>query len=418
MLKTAEIIENSGVGVAFDIGTTTIAGACVSLPEMRVLKDAACPNPQSRWGRDVLSRITAAMKDPALIDEMSGAIVTACNSLIRELVPVGTAVKEITAAGNPVMVHLLLKVSPEPLSKVPYRPAFVESKRIKAGELGIDCGEADLYAFPLIGGFVGGDAVAVALALNLKGEKRPALAIDIGTNSEILLASNGSLFATSAAAGPAFEGGEIKGGMTAANGAISGVKIHNEAVSLEVIGKGTPKGICGSGLVSAVSELLKAGIIERNGRIRSRDEVSTNLSNRIRIEADGNAFVLYKGAKTEVLLTQSDIRALQTAKSAIRAGINLLLKKAGIGPGDLGTVYIAGAFGSNLDPEGLKEIGILDPLWIAALKTVGDAALEGAVLALNDKGKKEAETLAREFKFVSLSGSAHFEREFIANLGF
>ncbi|MBI4950119.1 MAG: hypothetical protein HY955_08250, partial [Deltaproteobacteria bacterium] len=124
MLKTAEIVEKSSVGVAFDIGTTTIAGACVSLPEMRVLKEAACPNPQSRWGRDVLSRITAAIKDPTLIDEMSGAVVGACNSLIMELVPVGAVIKEITAAGNPVMEHLLLKVSPEPLSKVPYRPAF------------------------------------------------------------------------------------------------------------------------------------------------------------------------------------------------------------------------------------------------------------------------------------------------------
>lgn len=366
----------------------------------------------------MLSRITAAVKDPSLVQEMSGAVVGACNSLISEIVPVGAVIKGITAAGNPVMVHLLLKVSPEPLSRVPYRPAFVEAKKVKAGELGIERTDADLYAFPLIGGFVGGDAVAVALSLRLKEEKRPALAIDIGTNSEIMLSANGSLFAASAAAGPAFEGGEIKGGMTASSGAISGVRVHDEAVSLDVIGKVTPKGICGSGLVSAVSELLKAGVIERNGRIRSRDEVSTNLSNRIRIEADGNAFVLYRGAKTEVALTQSDIRALQTAKSAIRAGINLLLKKAGIGAADLGTVYIAGAFGSNLDPEGLKEIGILDPLWLGSLKTVGDAALEGAVLALDDKGKKEAESLAREFKFVSLSGSAHFEREFIANLGF
>ncbi|MBI4948580.1 MAG: DUF4445 domain-containing protein, partial [Deltaproteobacteria bacterium] len=373
---------------------------------------------QSRWGRDVLSRITAAIKDPSLIDEMSGAVVSTCNSLIMELVPVGNAIKEITAAGNPEMEHLLLKVSPEPLSKVPYRPAFVEAKRIKASELGIERTDADLYAFPLIGGFVGGDAVAVALSLRLKDEKKPALAIDIGTNSEIMLSANGSLFATSAAAGPAFEGGEIKGGMTAARGAISGVSIHGEDVSLDCIGGSTPKGICGSGLVSAVSELLKAGIIERTGRIRSRDEVSTNLSNRIRETEDGNAFVLYRGAKTEVALTQSDLRALQTAKSAIRAGINLLLKKAGIGAVDLGTIYIAGAFGSNLDPEGLKEIGILDKGWLKNIRTAGDAALEGAVLALDDKGKKEAETLAREFKFVSLSGSAHFEREFIANLGF
>ncbi|OGP24807.1 MAG: hypothetical protein A2X93_00735 [Deltaproteobacteria bacterium GWC2_56_8] len=413
------MVEKSGVGVAFDIGTTTIAGACVSLPEMRVLKEAACPNPQSRWGRDVLSRITAAVKDPELIDEMSGAVVIACNSLIREIVPIGAEIIEITAAGNPVMEHLLLKVSPEPLSRVPYRPAFLEAQRLKARDLRFEAGEdTDLYAFPLIGGFVGGDAVAVALSLRLKDEKRPTLAIDIGTNSEIMLSANGSLFATSAAAGPAFEGGEIKGGMIAASGAIRGVSIHGEDVSLDCIGGSTPKGICGSGLVSAVSELLKAGIIERSGRIRSRDEVSTNLSNRIREEKDGNSFVLYRGAKTEVALTQSDIRALQTAKSAIRAGINLLLKKAGIGAVDLGTIYIAGAFGSNLDPEGLQEIGILDKGWLENIKTAGDAALEGAVLALDSKGKEEAGSLAEEFKFVSLSGSAHFEREFIANLGF
>ncbi|MBI1910704.1 MAG: DUF4445 domain-containing protein [Deltaproteobacteria bacterium] len=419
MIKIKNInYTKKGIGAAFDIGTTTIVGRSVDLATGLFLGTAVLPNPQSKWGRDVVSRINAVVENPALLADLSKSVVSACNEILERL-PQDGGVSEITAAGNPVMEHILLGISPEPLSKVPYKPAFKEAKRLKATEIGLSAKDALLYTFPFIGGFVGGDAVAVALSLGLKEETEPTLAIDIGTNSEIILSANGSMYATSAAAGPAFEGGELKYGMTARDGAIQGVNIEGDRLILDVIGNAAPKGICGSGLIEAVSGLLKAEIIERTGRIKDKGEIENNLANKIKEEDGGNSFVLYRGAKGEVALNQADIRALQVAKSATRAGISMLLKKAQISPGQIKKVYIAGAFGSHLKKEGLKEIGLLDSEWLDNIYSVGDAALDGATLALlTDEAKAEAEDIAAKVKYVSLSGSAHFEQEFIRNMNF
>lgn len=413
--------KKAGLGAAFDVGTTTVVCALVDLATGSVLAAESLPNPQARWGRDVIARMEAAISREGALQGLSAAIRDACRGLLLSLA--GERLEDVimaAAAGNSVMEHLFLGISPEPLSRVPYKPAFKGARTIEAGDagLGLGCG---LYVFPLIGGFVGGDAVAVALKLGMPGGDKPVLAIDIGTNSEILLSSGGVLYATSAAAGPAFEGGEVRFGMTAAPGAIQGVKIEGDTVTLDVIGKGAPKGICGSGLIEAAATLLGAGVIESTGRIKDRDEVANNLSTRIKpgpkTGNEGNSFTLYRGASGEVALTQDDIRALQTAKSATRAGVTMLLMKAGISPEDIATVYIAGAFGSHLKEEGLRAIGLLDEAW-TDIRTVGDAALEGAVLALDDERRREAEAIARQARYVSLSGSAHFEREFIKNMNF
>lgn len=409
--------KKAGLGAAFDVGTTTVVCALVDLETSSVLGAESIPNPQVKWGRDVIARMEAAISREGALQGLSVAIRDACKGLLFSLAGDNLAgITMAAAAGNSVMEHLLLGVSPEPLSRVPYKPAFKEAQTVEASVtgLGLSCG---LYVFPLIGGFVGGDAVAVALTLGMPGGDKPVLAIDIGTNSEILLSSGGVLYATSAAAGPAFEGGEVRSGMVAAPGAIQGVKIEGDTVILDVIGTGAPKGICGSGLIEAAATLLGAGIIENTGRIKDRDEVTNNLSSRIKAGPEGNSFTLYRGASGEVALTQDDIRALQTAKSATRAGITMLLMKAGIGPEDVATVYIAGAFGSHLKEEGLRAIGLLDEAW-TDIRTVGDAALEGAVLALDDERKRQAEAIARQARYISLSGSAHFEREFIKNMNF
>ncbi len=419
ILETIDIdYKKGGIGVAIDVGTTTIAGACLELSTGRITASASVANPQARWGRDVVSRLDVLQRDPGLLAEMSASLASACEEIIRS-VAVDLSVTELTAAGNPVMEHLLLGVSPAPLARPPFRPAFKEARRLKAGQAGISsCAEAQLYAFPLVGGFVGGDAVAVALHLGLRGMKEPVLAVDIGTNSEIMLASGGALWATSAAAGPAFEGGEISSGMVASAGAIEGVAVKGDYVNLDVIGGISPKGLCGSGLIGAASALIKAGVIERTGRIKDRDEVEDNLSNRVERRDGGNAFVLHRGPSGAVALTQQDIRALQTAKAATRAGIEVLLKKAGLKTGDVGRVYVAGAFGSHLGPADLCAIGLLDPSWAGTVSFAGDAALKGALLALSDEKKAEAEALAAEFKYVPLSGSAHFEEEFIRRMDF
>lgn len=408
--------DNKGrVGAAFDMGTTTIAAASVEMASGRVLAERSFPNPQAAWGRDVVSRINAAA-DTSVLAAMSKSVIDACGAAIMEFTG-GKDPEFITIAGNPVMEHLFLGLSTAAFSRPPYRPEFKAAKTISAKEAGLAF-DAPLYVFPLIGGFVGGDAVAVVLSLGLHKSPAPALALDIGTNSEIMLSYSGAVYATSAAAGPAFEGGEIEYGMAADRGAIRGVRVEGDRISLDIIGKVAPKGICGSGLIEAASELIKAGVVERTGRIKDRDEVEDNLSGRIREGKDGNSFVLYKGPDREITITQSDIRALQTAKSAIRAGVSILLKKAGLKPSDIEKVYVAGAFGSNLREEGLAAIGVLERCWLNRVEFAGDAALSGAILALQDDRRAEAEEIATKARYVPLSGSAHFEKEFLRNMDF
>lgn len=409
-------------GIAFDIGTTTIAAALAEPGSGRIIRGISLPNPQGRWGADVLARVAAIRQDPGLLAEMSRAVAAACNEAISALAP-GEPVVELSAAGNPVMEHIFLNISPIVFAGPPFRPVFKQAVRVEAGQLGVDAAPGALvYVFPLIGGFVGGDTVAVITALGLLNEAAPTLAIDIGTNSEIVLAVNGALYATSAAAGPAFEGGGIACGMTARPGAIAGVTINNDNVVLDVIGNAAPTGICGSGLIDAAAALLEAGVIDCHGRIKGSAEVSTNIGNRIKEREDGNVFVLYRGARAEIALTQADIRALQNAKAAIRAGVSILLSKAGITAEGLGKVYLAGAFGGNLRKEALARIGLLDPAWPAwqgGVNSVGDAALLGAAGVIGSEEKKrEAETVASMVKYVALSGSSRFEREFLKEMNF
>ena len=350
---------------------------------------------------------------------MSGAVIRACNEAIETLLPKTGAI-EVTVAGNSVMEHILLGISPIVFAAPPYKPAFKKAVRMPCAKLGITAAQdAEAYVFALIGGFVGGDTTAATLALGLHKETEPTLTVDIGTNSEIVLTANGLLYAASAAAGPAFESGGIKDGMTARSGAISGIRLSNDAVSLETIGNATPAGICGSGLIEAVAQMLEAGVIDHTGRIRDRIEVSTNVGNRITERGGANAFLLYRGPKKEIALYQADIRSLQTAKAAIKAGISILLTKAGLTAADIRKVYLAGAFGSNIKKEAMAAIGLIDPQWLPVVRFVGDAALIGAACAVGSEDKKnEAELAASMVKYVALSGSPRFEREFLREMNF
>lgn len=406
-------------GVAIDLGTTTVAAALVDVAEAGVLKEASIENPQSRWGADVVSRMEAIIREPRLLNEMRSAVVGALNGVVRELAGASLAdIAEVTVAGNTVMEHIFAGVSPVGLARPPHRPEFRDARRLDARESGLSAG-AGVYIFPIINGFVGGDAVAAALSIGAPKSIKTTLIIDVGTNSEILLSSKGVLYAASAAAGPAFEAGGIRHGMRASSGAVRAVDISSGDVALDVVGGVKPKGICGTGLIDAAARLLEAGIIEPSGRIRDRSEVSTNLANRIQAAKAGNAFVLYKAADREITLGQDDVRSLQTAKAAIKAGISVLLKRARITEHDVDAVCIAGAFGSSMAPESLKTIGLLTPGWVRKVSIAGDAALAGAALALSsDEKKAEAEEIAKNATYVSLSGSANFEREFIRSMDF
>jgi len=214
--------------------------------------------------------------------------------------------------------------------------------------------------------------------------------------------------------------------MIAEHGAIQSIKIENDKIAIDVIGNVSPRGICGSGIIDCVAKLLNAGIIDASGRIKNRNEVEGNLANRIkeetqdlRLKTQGNEFVLYKDAKKEITITQKDVREIQLAKGAIQAGIQLLLKKARVNSEEIDRVFIAGAFGSNINKQSLADIGVIENKWLGRVTFVGDAALDGARLALcSEEKRKEAEEIAEETKYLSLSGSAHFQKEFIKGMEF
>lgn len=411
------------INIALDIGTTTIAGAAVDPSDGGILSEYSVENPQKMWGMDLITRLNALIEDPSLLKEFSRVTADACNEIIAE-VSSGKEAAEIAVAGNTVMEHVFLGISPAGMAKVPYRPAFKEAKRLKAGDTGLKAGLGTLlYVFPIIGGFVGGDAVAAALHLNMRLSGKTVLAIDVGTNSEVMLSFGGNIYAASAAAGPAFEGSGISSGMRAGKGAIQGVTIEGDKVILDVIGgggAGLPLGVCGSGLLSAAGALLTAGAMEKSGRLRNRSEIPGNLANRIREDnGSGNSFVLFRGPSGEISLSQSDIRSLQSAKAAIRAAVEVLMTKAGVGREGIDEVWLAGAFGESLREEGLFAIGLLDRGLKGKLMFAGDAALLGAAsVAGNEDKKREAGRIAKEAKYISLSGSPAFEREFIKNMDF
>ncbi|MDH4101505.1 MAG: ASKHA domain-containing protein, partial [Nitrospirota bacterium] len=324
----------SGLAVAVDVGTTTIAVCALDSASGDVIARRGALNPQSEWGPDVLSRIEAIANAPDNLEKMSSALAGAINGLVADIVDPAQVVS-VGVAGNTVMGHIFARVSPAPLAKVPYKPVFKEAKILDARDVGLVAGPgAKVYLFPSIGGFVGGDAVAVMLALGFGLKHEVALAIDIGTNSEIMLGGKGACYATSAAAGPAFEAGGISSGMIAAPGAIERVLIADDELNLQVIGNQRPRGICGSGIISAVSAMLGAGVIDGLGRVKDRVELDTNIGNRIKNDVSGNAFTLYRGPGIDIRVTQADIRNLQNAKAAIRAGISMLLAKAELTPKD------------------------------------------------------------------------------------
>jgi len=422
--KTGSESVKKGYGIAIDIGSTTLAGALVELAGPKRLASASAPNPQRPYGSDVLARVEKINSNPALLQEMRDSVRESCNKIISEvLTEAGIDKKdivEVSAAGNSVMEHIFMGIDPEPMGRVPYKPAFKESRFITTGEVGLNLrSDTPFYLFPMIGGFVGGDAVSVALAEGMAQSKENTLIIDIGTNSEILLSTADGLYAAAAAAGPAFEGGQIASGMTAEKGAITGIEINEDSVTLEVIGGVAPKGICGSGIIDVITALLKAGVIEPGGRIKSRSEINTNLSTRITEAGDGNSFTLFKGPGAEITVSQADVRALQVAKAAISSGISIVLGKAGLGAKEVENILVAGAFGSNITEEGLCGIGLFDADWQGRSRSIGNAVLDGTTLTLCSEAQRaKADEIGRIARYVSLSGSKHFEQEFINRIDF
>lgn len=412
--------------IAFDLGTTTIAAALLDPLTGKRLAATGGLNPQREFGLDVVSRIDAALKSEEILQRMKGVINGALEEMALELLSTAgataTDLSLVAIAGNPAMEHLLLGLPVRSLAFPPYRPLFTSGRKTTTAELGWEI-SADAYIFPLPGGFVGGDTVAFLYGVDVTAHNStlpgPRLFLDLGTNGEIAIAQGGKIFATSAAAGPAFEGGNLTCGMAALDGAISGVRLEGEKVFLDIIGGGAPEGICGSGVIAAISELLREGLLDRSGRLRSPSEIPSNLANRIIEMGNEVAFVLHRDAKRLVCLGQNDIRQVQLAKAAIRAGIEVLFQRSGISEEDVREVIITGSFGALLEPGSLKNVGILPEKMVEITGFVRDGALAGVAKSLCRTGGIEAiEDLANSIRVIPLSGTPLFEKNFLAQMNF
>ncbi|HBG26327.1 MAG: hypothetical protein A2Y10_01800 [Planctomycetes bacterium GWF2_41_51] len=402
-------------GVAVDVGTTTIAASLVNLKNGNEIAVLGGHNPQISYGDDVISRIKLASDSPKGLDHLQKAIIKKVKEMIDNLCRLAVierkSIYEISIAGNTAMEHLLCGIDPSPLGQLPFEPVWHGAVKIKASELNIEINpNGIIYVFPVIGGFVGGDISAGMLAVDLLNQPQPVLMIDIGTNGEIVVVKDGKIFAASTAAGPAFEGAGISCGMRAMAGAVEKIKFEDDCI-YSVLGNAKPSGICGSALIDIASELLSAGIVDITGRIVKPENLPPKIAARIITDVnDQPAFYIDK----KVVITQRDVRQIQLAVGAIRAGITIMLKKAGVQSSDLQRVLVAGGFGSFIRRNHAQRIGLLPAdIHHEKISFIGNTSLAGAKMTLlSTAAMKKAETLAAQSEHIELSADFDFQNEF------
>ncbi|GHS93440.1 hypothetical protein FACS1894107_11630 [Planctomycetales bacterium] len=413
-------------GAVIDIGTTTLAVGIIDLLTGEEAAGATGLNPQTSYAQDVLGRIHFASGDGGLA-VLQSAVVAALNALISEAADaanIATAqIYEAVVSGNTCMLQLALGLDPAPLGRHPYAPFFAGNETRPADLRMAPFGQ--IYAPPNIAGHLGADIVSGIVATGLAARRGTTLFVDIGTNGEMVVAQDGKMVGASTAAGPAFEGMNIACGMRAAAGAIERVNIEREDFQLRVIGDAPPVGICGSGLMDLVGELARCGVIDGGGRLGAGDRLGGNrdsndsaakiLAARLR-RVDGKARLTVADA---VYLSQKDLRQVQLAKGAIRAGVDLLLKNAGVAAAAVDEVIIAGSFGYHLRAESLLHLGLLPRELAGKISFAGNTSKSGARLfLLNHAERARAAALARAVRAVNLADDEGFQKVFIAALAF
>jgi uncharacterized 2Fe-2S/4Fe-4S cluster protein (DUF4445 family) len=413
--------RNENYGVAFDLGTTTVVGTLMNLRTGMAEAVRSTLNGQAPFGADVISRISHGMQGDEAKAELREAIQRTMNGVLHELYEAAGVsrdrVYETVVVGNATMLHLLLGIDATPISMMPFTPAFREPLYLPAGEVGLDIHPGGyVQTLPVIGAYVGADIVAGVVATGLAREEKLRVFVDVGTNGEIVLGSVKRVLCTAAPAGPAFEGSQIRCGMRATDGAIEGVTLSDH-IELQVIGGDVaPKGICGSGLVDTVAQLRLVGLLDAGGKMRSREEVPEHpLSDRL-ISIDGvRAFLLAEN----VYLSQRDVRELQFGKGSIATGIKVLMDVMGVTTADLDEVLLGGSFGSYLNPESAKIIGLVPPVDVDRILSVGNTAGEGAKMSLlSFRERQIAFELPEKIEYIELSGRSDFNDSFISVLQF
>ena len=413
-------------GVAVDLGTTTCVATLLDLTTGAPLGVRSSLNRQQPFGGDVITRISAIMLEPAALKKLAGLAHETLAELVGELCADASVapeeIYEVAVAGNATMSHIALGIDPEPLGMAPFILATRQYPEVLASELGLPVHpRARLVLFPALGAYVGGDIISGLLASGMDRDSRTRLFIDIGTNCEIVLGSSEGLLATAAPAGPAFEGAQIRCGMRAAAGAIEVVKLSPEGLELQVIGDCEPLGLCGSGLVDAVAELVRLGLVDTSGRFVEKSEaarLAPGLAARFEKVGEERVFLLHEGEK-RVYLSQRDVRELQFAKAAIATGWKLLMEDAGLQPGDIQQVLLAGSFGSYLSPASAIGLGLVPKLPALRVVSAGNVAGEGAKMALlSVRERAGAMALVEEIEYVELSDRPDFNDRFIDQLPF
>ncbi|HYW84587.1 MAG TPA: ASKHA domain-containing protein [Spirochaetia bacterium] len=408
-------------GFGIDLGTTTVDIALLDLETGELLDRKTLLNSQVAFGADVISRAMSFHDDPGPVRR--AALHTIEEGAREILLQTGVLPDEVLrtlVVGNPIMIHILNGIDPYQLTRVPYTPVTCRSLRGMPRDFGWTFQEHGFVeTIPLISAYVGADTVGMIVALGLGREDTTTLSIDVGTNGEIVLARGRELITTSTAAGPAFEGAQISCGMRALEGAIHEVLIAADgSLTVRVIGAGAPRGICGTGLVSGIAQLLDRGVVDSTGRLLAREEIDGKVLGS-RVFSLGNELAFALSEDRSVFISQADIRKMQLAKGAVRTGIETLLDVTGVAVESLDALRLAGNFGSGLDPRAAMRIGLIPEMDPGKVEVVGNAALRGALMALlSGEARSMAEAAALKAKFIELGGRPEFQTRFMDSMLF
>lgn len=419
-------------GIAFDIGTTTVVGMLWNLTNGELVDVEARTNYQSLYGADVISRIQFSLEGDGSehLEILQSKVIQCCNDILEEICERSEIrhehIYDATVVGNTTMSHLVFGITPVSMSRTPFAPVFTEAQDKWAYELGINInGNANVHLLPNIAGHVGSDITGMMLAAGIDSIKGNHIAIDIGTNGEVVAVKDGRMVCCSTAAGPAFEGATIHQGMRAAAGAIEKVSIDDEGVHIKTIDDAEAVGICGSGLIDALAELLRIGVVDKSGRMMTREQalekgVSTAVAERIVGKGVDAYFVLASTSEGEnLILNQGDIREVQLAKGAILAGIQTLIKELDMSVDDIDSIMLAGAFGNYIDKISALGIGLLPKVDPEIIVAIGNAAGAGCCMALlSEKERRHADLIAAQTEHVELSMNPIFQDYYIDAMSF
>jgi uncharacterized 2Fe-2S/4Fe-4S cluster protein (DUF4445 family) len=417
--------NNNFYGLAVDIGTTTIVIYLLDLNSGEEIDVNSFYNPQKKYGADVISRINYAQSNENGKKELKEVLIKQLNKGIKKLTEdnkiANDEIYKVSMVGNTIMLHLLLGIDAISIAKSPYVPVFTEELELNFNEVGLNINQnAIVQILPSISGYVGADIIGDLLTINMDSLKGNNLMIDIGTNGEIVLNKGNEIYSCSAAAGPAFEGANITFGTAGISGAISDFTIEGKEFKYSTINSKEPIGICGSGLLDMIAELYKYGFIESSGKIEDKKNLNSWKKEYLKDYNGKRAIkITNKEASKEIYLTQQDIREVQLAKGAIAAGIEILLQKTNLKADDLDRVFLAGGFGSYINPDKACYIKMIPSNLKDKIIQIGNGAGTGAkIYLLNKKAKNRALKVKEKVNYIELSVNKEFQTEYINSMSF